>query len=356
VKKTSRPGRVVLVFSFLILILSFSVTGATLQVCKIGCEFSSIGEAIRNASSGDRIRVQNGNYSESLSIDRDITLVGANTSWARITQAESSTPAIVVGPSDATVELRNITIINEGEQGGSGVTVTGDSRLTLIDSRVTGFRNSFRVKDSGYLKLRNVEVRNSEVGVASLDNSEVILSGSRIISANRGLVANNNSRVTIVDSEVTNCENNAVLVRETARLNALSSRVTNNRAPGIILRDFSRLNLEESQVGGNEGGGILLTNSAIANLNDNSISYNEKKNVAVISKKCGFSGPSEQFFGEVNGAGNEIKPANPDTICPVKFSEITSSGGGSYSYPFTPSTYAFIGLIGVATVYFLISR
>jgi parallel beta-helix repeat protein len=210
-------------------------------------------------------------------------------------------------------------------------------------------------RNSSHLKVRNSDVGNSEVGVSGFDKSEVITSSTRITSAAKGLVANDSSVMTLVEAEITNCDINSLLVRKTAKVNVLSSSFTNNGAPGIVLKDFSRLKMEDSQVSNNEEGGVLLADSAIAKLIDNRITYNGKKNVAIISKKCGFSGPSNLFFGEVDGAGNDIKPKNSDTVCPEKFSRITSSTGGSYSYPFKPSTYAFIGLVGIASLYFLLS-
>ncbi len=354
--KTRVFGRVIpALVSLVILALSFPSAGANLQVCKFGCDFSSIGEAINKSGPGDVIKVQNGNYKENLKIDSDVTLIGTNSSWVRITPSNSSSSAILVGPSSAEVEIKNITVIGEGERPKSGVTVTGDSRLIFTNSKVSNFQNGLTGRDSSYLKIRESEVSNSGVGVTGLGSSEVIVSGSRISSSNKGLIATNSTEATVVDTEVTDCNVNSLLAKETAKINVLSTSVTNNRAPGLVLKDFSRLNMEDTQIRSNKSGGILLTNSAIANLSGNLITYNQKKNVSVISKKCGFSGPSKLFFGEVNGADNEIKPTNPKTICPPKFSRITSSGGGSYSYPFKPSTYAFIGLIGVATLYFLIS-
>lgn len=356
-KKISKLGPTIPIFVlFITLSLSFSVTGSTLRVCKFGCDFSSIGEAIKNSSRGDRIKVQNGNYTEDLRIDRDVSIIGTNPRWVRIIPSDSSSPAIVIGPSSARVEISNITITGEEKRPKIGLTVTGDSRLTLTDSRVSNFQSGLTARDSSYLKARETEVGNSGVGVAGFDNSEVIVSGSSITSAKTGLLASNSTDITVVDTEVTNCETNALLAKETSKVNVISSSISNNQGTGVTLKNFSRLNMKETQVSSNESGGLLVRNSAIANLVDNQITYNKKKNVSIISKKCGFSGPSYRFFGEIKGAGNEIKPPGSNTICPQEFAGITSGSGGNYSSPLKPSTYAFIGLIGAASLYFLISR
>ena len=356
-KKTSYFDRGISVLVTIIIItLGVSTTGATLQVCKIGCDFSSINRALNESNPEDTIKIQNGNYSENLRIDKEVTLIGTNSRWVRIIPSNPGSPAVIVGPSPSEVEINNITVIGEGDRPRSGITVTGGSRLTLKNSTVSNFQTALAARDSSYLKVRGSEVINSGTGVLGSGNSELVLSGARITSSQKGLIGTNSTEVTVVDSEVTNCTSNSLLAINTAKINVLSSSITNNRAPGVTLKDFSRLNMEETQVSSNQSGGILLTNSAIANLTDNLITYNEGKNVSVISKKCGFSGPTDLFFGKVNGADNEIKPTDSKTICPTKFSKITSSGGGSYSYPFKPSTYVFIGLIGAASLYFLVSN
>ena len=355
-----KTGRFIMVFPALVLLLVLTLNhpsaGKTLKVCKIGCEFSSIGEALNNTDSGDTIRVQNGNYSENLRIDRDLTIIGTNSSWVRISPSNSGTPALVIGPSSGSVRITNVTLTGDGSDSEDGLVVTGDGRITLKNSRIVNFQNGLVARNSAYIKLRETEVGSSGTGVGGFDNSEVILSGSEITSAKRGIIARDSSTVTVVDTEINNCGRNSVLAEGTAKLNVLSSSVVNNRAPGVVLRGFSRMDMEDTQVSSNEGGGILLTDSAIANLTDNRITYNKEKNVSVISKRCGFSGPSNLFFGEVNGVNNAIKPVNSSTVCPAKFGQITSGKGGSYSFPFKPSTYAFIGLIGIATAYFLIAR
>ncbi len=355
-KKPCSSGRWVLaLILFTILALSFSVTSASLNVCKIGCDFSSIGEAIDNSSSGDRIEVQNGNYSENLRIDHDLTIAGTNFRWVTITPSNSDTPAITVGPSSVTVEINNLSVAGGDSRAETGVTVTGDSQLTLRNTRVNNFQQGLSIRDSSNLKIRESKIENSDVGVAGFDNSEITITGTSISTSTRGIAVNGSAAVTMVDAEVSNCSRSGLRIKETAKVNVISSNIINNQAPGIVVKEFSRLNMKETKVSGNESGGILLANSAVANLTNNQITYNKKKNVLVISKECGFSGHSHQFFGEINGAGNVIKPVNSSTVCPSKFSGITSTEGGSYSYPLKPSTYTFIGLITVASLYFLLS-
>jgi len=337
-----------------IFLFGFTGAGETIQVCKIGCEFDSVARAIKAAGSGDTIKVQNGRYTEDLKIDKDLTIVGTNSRWVDLESLENNSPAIVVGPSPVTVELKNLTVNPGDAPGDTGIRLTGDASLTLANSRLSGGQLGVLIENSSYLKFRGVELNGPNRGLVARHNSRVTVFGSSVSSARVGLVAEDSSELNIIETEVTGCRNNSVIARNSAKVNLLESDVSNNSAPGVELKDFSRLNATATQISNNKGGGILLSNSAQADLKKNRITYNVNKNVAVTSKECGFSGPMEGFYGEVKGYQNEILPQS-GTICPEKFSRITTAKGGTSSYPFTPSTYAFLGLIGAATIIFLVT-
>ncbi len=339
----------------LVLTLEPSPVGRTIRVCKIGCELDSIQEGLATASPGDTVKVQSGQYSENLRIGKELSIVGPATGGVRIGPEEGSSPTVVIGPSPISVELRNLSVTGGDKSRVGGILATGEARVTLVNCRIDGGGVGIRTRDSSYLKLRGGEVVDAEEGISASGNSELVLMGTRVSSNRAGLSATDNSEANIIDSEITNCDRHSILARDVARVNVLSSAITHNQAPGVEVKDFSRLKMENSQVSSNEGGGILLSNSGAVELMDNRITYNQKKNLAVISKECGFSGPTVGFFGEVKGARNEILPKNSETICPTRFSRITTSQGGGSSYTFKPSTYAFLGLIGVATLYFFIS-
>ena len=335
--------------------ISISSTAATLRVCQIGCNYQSIQKAINSSESGDIIRIQNGEYEENLRIDKEINLIGTSSEWVKIIPEDDGTPAISIGPGQVGPEIENVSIIGETRERGAGIKVTGRANLNLSNSRITNFRSGISAVNSVRIKFTEVEIRNSQNAIMATDKAGVTIADSLITSARSGVVAGDSSVLTLIGTEITGCERDALLARNTAELNILSSRISDNRAPGIVLRDFSRLKMEESQVSNNGGGGVLLNNSVVAKLTQNKITFNDKKNITVVSNKCGFSGPREVFLGKVQGTNNEIDPEDTDSICPGKFARITTSEGGGYSYLATNATYAFLGLIGAATIYFLIS-
>ncbi|MFP4508411.1 MAG: right-handed parallel beta-helix repeat-containing protein [Candidatus Acetothermia bacterium] len=349
-------GYLSLLILLLLLGVGFGAFSETLRVCEIDCEYESIGEAVRSADSGDSIRVQNGNYEENLRIDKRITISGTNPRWVRIRPKRKDRPAIKVGPSSVSVKLSNLTVRRDDNGGGDAITVTGRTNLEMEDVTVGGSSRGVRALDSSTLKLRSVEIRGAKEAVLAQDSSEIVAHESTITGADSGLTVTNSAELTAIGTSILNCTGAGILGTKTGEINLLSGKVSDNEGAGIKMIDFSRLDMEESSVKSNGRGGVLLKDSAVVTLTENEIAYNGAPNLGIISKECGFSGPVEGFFGELNGTNNEIKPADSGSICPPRFSRVTSSEGNGYSYPLKPSTYAFIGLVGAASLVFFLSR
>lgn len=346
-----------LAVSVLFLVLGFNFIGAseTLHVCELNCEYGSIERALGDSEPGDLIRVQNGNYEENLVIDKDVTITGTSSRWVRISPDRNDRPTVEVGPSSASVTLKDLTI-SAGEENGPAVLATGEASLNLEKSSIRGSGRGLRTRDSAIVKLSEVEIRGNREALTAEGSSEVVIHDGLITETGSGLIVANNSELTVISTEISDCNKAGILGSDTAKINVLSSTITDNEGAGVKLTNFFRLNMRESQVKGNNGGGILLRNSAKVRLTENEITYNDNVNLAIISKECGFSGPIEGFFGKVEGTDNEIVPADSGFICPERFNRVTTNEGGGYSYPFKPSTYAFVGLIGAASLIFFLSR
>lgn len=354
--RSSWSYQILVILTFIVVLgLNFSTASQTFRVCEYGCEYSSIERAVNDAASGDQIKILNGNYTENLTIDKDISLTGTNPQWVRITSARKELPTISIGPSSTSVELRNLTVTGE-ENRGKALSIRGDAELTLTNSLIGNSDTGLQLEDSSHAKLIGTEVHDTTNGILAFGSSEVTVHDSSVTDDKFGLVSDDNSEITVVRSDISRCKKHALLATDTGEINILLSRVTDNQGAGMKLTGFSTLNMEDTLVSNNDGGGVLLGDSAVATLTNNEITYNGKKNLTIISKQCGFSGPIEGFFGKIKGKGNDIVPANPESICPNQFSRIRSEEGGEYSYRFKPATYTFIGLIGAATLFFLLTR
>ncbi len=352
---SSFRGYLTVLTLLLIFGLSTVAFSRTIRVCGFGCQYGSIGKAVREASPGDLIRVQNGDYKENIRIDKELTITGTSAQWVRISPKNDARPTIQVGPSSVSVNLKSITVSASGKESGNAISVTGGAEINVTDGLIRNAGAGVEARDNSYANLMNTEIMGVKDGIRTYGSSEAVVHKGLISESGTGLIVSGSSELSLIESEISNSTRIGVHGKNTGKINVLSSTMTDNDGPGIKLTDFSRLDMEDSQVKGNGGGGILLKDSANAELIDNEITYNDQKNLAIISKECGFSGPTKSFFGEVTGTGNKIVPSNKNTICPARFMRINTQEGGGYSYPFKPSTYAFVGLIGVATMVFLVS-
>jgi len=214
--------------------------------------------------------------------------------------------------------------------------------------------NGLTLNNSSTLTARNTLLNQFGLATTLKNSAEATFTECEISNSKRGFKIQDSSVLTLIKSRVQDNSGPGIMIQDTALANVYFTSIKTNKGGGIRLKDFSRLHLNESKIIENQIGGILLSNSALANLFNNEIVSNSSKNLSVISKSCGFSGPTKGFYGYVTGEGNKIVPANSTTICPERFSVVNSSNGGTSSYLFKPGTFAFIGLIGAATLYFIL--
>ncbi|MFP3953155.1 MAG: right-handed parallel beta-helix repeat-containing protein [Candidatus Acetothermia bacterium] len=348
--------RVLAVSLFLIAISLFSLTGygKTIRVCKTGCSYTTLQPAIDDADPGDVIQVQNGDYAGNVVITKPVTIKGTRPTWTIISPSVTDTPLVQVNTTDGEVRLEGLGL--EGNEEVDLLSAGGSGNVRLNDCRLTAGKAGIIVTNSASVKAIEVVLETSALGGLINEGGEGTFLKSEIEDNGEGFRVEDDAKLTLIESLLARNDGAGITVKNTGLANVLSSTVTDNDGSGLKVTNFSRLKLQESKVNGNETGGVLLSGSANAELVDNEILNNGSKNLSVISERCGFSGGDAGFYGVVTGSGNKIVPANSKTVCPIDLSVVNSDDGGTYSYFFSPSTLAFIGVISAATLYFILGR
>ena len=115
----------------------YSSTDAAITVCNAGCDYSSIQEAINAASSGDTISLASETYTETITINKSIMLLGNGARYTILQAAgdkwEVATRVITI-TSEVSVTIQGLTIRNGNSNGEDGGGIYNTGVLTLSES------------------------------------------------------------------------------------------------------------------------------------------------------------------------------------------------------------------------------
>jgi hypothetical protein len=147
----------------LMFVPAVAATAATISVCPSGCQFSQLAPAIEAAKSGDMITIAAGTYTGGVTIDKNVSVLGAG---AGATVIKGGGPVFTIGAygatNEPTVSISGVTITDgvarsspesvpfRGEEGviarGGGVEIppnadfSGGATVSIADSVITGNR------------------------------------------------------------------------------------------------------------------------------------------------------------------------------------------------------------------------
>lgn len=113
----------------ILLAISSSALAATLDVCKDGCTYSFIQEAIDIANTGDTIEVQSGKYEEFVEVNKQLSLHGVNTG--------QGLPVVLLDTYKSTIKIIEDSVTLDGFIVKSSNLGTG-IEITSNNSRISG--------------------------------------------------------------------------------------------------------------------------------------------------------------------------------------------------------------------------
>ncbi len=145
----------------LILIIGYA-NAARISVAPEGADYSSIQQALNNASDGDVIEVQSGHYMEHVHVLHSVALIGLDTGSGRpVVDANKSSTAITLRANGTRIEGFNLT--------GSGGCGCGNAGI-LVDSSDNIIRNNILYKNRYGIYIEEGAVNNTIYGNDFLEN------------------------------------------------------------------------------------------------------------------------------------------------------------------------------------------
>ena len=254
-KKTARTG------AFLVLLSAFVVTivvlpearATTLYVGGGGPgNYSSIQEAIDNASTGDTIFIYNGTYSEQVLVNKSVSLVGEDRDTTTI---DGGGLGIVVNVSSDWVNITSLRVTN----GGSSL---GDAGIALHHVR--------------YCNLTDLRViSNDWYGVLLYHSDNVRVVNSTMSFNKYGALLWSSNRTTVAGNSIFGNDWQGLYVYESSGVTVTNNTVSHNALSGITLYSS-----HDSAVNGNSAlsnrNGISLSLSNNSSVSGNIVSRNEE--------------------------------------------------------------------------------
>lgn len=161
------------------------------DVCDDGsCDFDSVQEAIDDAEDGDTIRICEGTYEENLTIDKDLTIIGAGEDVTAL-QGDDTASVVTLG-SSVTVAIQDLTITGGGSDGVGGGIANGTAQTTLTGVHVTGNSAGTRgggidIDAGGSVTLSNCRVTEN---VAGTDGGGIFTVGELTFQDNNSVTGN----------------------------------------------------------------------------------------------------------------------------------------------------------------------
>jgi len=234
---------------------SFFAQAARLQVCRVSCDYTSISAAVEAAAPGDQLTIEAGRYSENVTINKNITLVGTNRGQVVIEPTQEGRPVLTMEGSELEVTLKGLTVSSA-----AGSPVDREGNL---------YPDGISVQKGVKLNLINVTIAdNEECGLRVTENSVVEVAGSSLARNGKAGCLTGNSKLLIVDTRISG---NGLVLSETATVAINESTVSNHESFGLKLKDSSKGKINSSKIGTCKTC-ILLSGESFLELTDSTVS------------------------------------------------------------------------------------
>ncbi len=266
---------------------------ATISVCAIGCNQTTVAAAVAAASSGDTIAIAAGTYPVNVEIGNNMTLTLQGAGAGKTILDAGQQDFVLLIDAGATLNLQGVTVQNAGnstELGAAGIVV--DGYLTVSDSLITENVHGV-ITDGGVAKVmrstisKNLAVFDgSGAGVLNLNGETDLIDST--VTANNGYIggiAVQSGFVSLVNSTLSgNIGAIANLAVYTGIVSLVNSTVVADATSSSSM-DF----LSGSEV--SMGNSILSTSAGVPNCNG-VVSISVGHNLAT-DNSCGLTDPTD---------------------------------------------------------------
>jgi parallel beta-helix repeat protein len=297
----NKTAAVVLVLFSLVAscLFAFQPVWAASQTITVPDDYSTIQEAINQASVGDTVYVKSGTYYENIVVNKTVSLLGENRE-ATLLCANGNGSVVRVVADNATISgftIRNAVLSMVGE-GFNGVTVESSNNSIINNIITENAYHGLQLNNSNGNTIRdNVVFLNHWCGIVLKNSDRNVICGNNVT---QNLKANNGIGILLQDgSDFNAIENNTVAKNDGGLGFMVSSSpsgscdnwirnnsIFENLHDGIFMYDFCQRNRIEFNTVTRNGGGVHLSNSDRNVIVANNISLNTYGGIGFEHSQC----------------------------------------------------------------------
>ncbi len=237
-------------------------------------DYTTIQEAIDNATDGDTIRVWRGTYRENVVVNRTVFLIGNGSQDSRIdgedsgpaltvesdgveiagfrmkTAASWTTGALVIHGDNITVSDSSFNARERNTLGRNCILIDGGNDVSITNSTLSGCDGGVDIRNSNSIIIQNSAISDSQQAISSQSSGRIYIGSSDIGHNNNGITISNGADAIIRDNVIHNNSGTALSV--TTWNNVLDNNIVMFNNYGISL-------------GSTGGNSTLVNNRLVAN-------------------------------------------------------------------------------------------
>ena len=297
-----------------------------------GANYSTIQDAIDNASTGDTIRVYSGTYNETVNVDEQLILVGVDTGEGQ-PEVNAGGNGSAITLSENGTSLKGFKATNSNELDDAGIKVISNNN-SIKDNDVLNNTNGIYLFNSNNNSIvNNTASSNLLTGVTTLLSAKEIIFGQTGIflesSNNNSIIGNNVSKngqgIYLLSSRNNTISNNTASDNDkgiylySSNNNNITNNTAFNNSHGFSLWVSGNLNLSLNNAFGNDYG-IHLVLSDSCTLIDNTAS-NNKNGIFLDDSKNNILKDNRIFANDLNFGveGNLVYPMYYPLLYPESY-------------------------------------
>lgn len=272
-------------------------------------DVSAIGDALAKAKPGAVVRIAPGTYSETLRIERPVSLLPLDPDATAPMIAPESGACLTAGVeagtvrglafsggdgSSACIAVESGSLVLDGNVfqawDGTAIRVARDSTAQITGNQVIDASDmGMVVEPGGWAEIRdNVITGSGGPGLVVRSGTDPVVEGNRIENSGKaGLLIAAGSKGRYSDNQIVGSRGSGIEVRDASAPIVLKSRIEASGQAGLFLYDGAGGEYRENSVIGNGFSGVVLARGATPVLAENTLRGNSEHGVLVLDDAGG---------------------------------------------------------------------